>query len=134
MKIIRAILIGISIWIIGVLFYLTSFYVPIIDDLEQQSNIVLSIIVIPLVWYGCKVYYKSDNHFYGFKIGITFLLVSIIFDALFTVPFFMIPNGINHYDFFTTMEFWVIALEFLFTAIAYWYIKVSPHRNSIKQY
>ena len=50
MKIKRAILIGIAIWIIGVLFYSLSFSVPILENPETQANMVLFVVVIPLVW------------------------------------------------------------------------------------
>lgn len=126
MKTFRAIFIGILIWITAVLFYTLSFYLSLMNNVEHQSNIVLFIVVIPLVWYGCKYYYKKDNTSHGYKIGQTFLLTSVILDAIITVPFFMIPNGINHYDFFTSIGFWVIALEFLLIASLFWYIRVFP--------
>lgn len=127
MKIKRAILIGIAIWIIGVLFYSISLSVHILENAEIQANIVLFVVVIPLVWLGSSFYYKNDNKTHGFKVGQTMLLTSVALDAVITVPFFVAPNGGNHYSFFTSLGFWIIAFEFLIIATLYWYSRVYPN-------
>lgn len=126
MKIKRTILPGISIWIIAVLCYSISFYVPILEDLELQANIVLFLVVIPLVWMACAYYYKSQDKTHGFKVGTILLLISIGLDVLITVPLFVIPNGGSHYSFFTDPGFWIIAFEFLIVASLYWYSRIYP--------
>lgn len=126
MKIVRAILIGVMIWILGVSAYTISFFIPMMDDAEQQANIALFLCVMPLVWLGSAYYYKKDNSTHGYIIGQTFLLVSAALDALITVPLFMVPNGINHYDFFTSLGFWLIAAEFVCVVVLYYYTKVHP--------
>ncbi|MEH6537235.1 MAG: DUF5367 domain-containing protein [Psychroserpens sp.] len=133
MKTKRAILIGIAIWIIGVLFYSISHYAPIIEDADTQANIVLFVIVIPLVWLGCSYYYKKDNKTHGMKVGQIMLLTSVALDALITVPLFEIPNGGNHYSFFTAPGFWIIAFEFLLVATLYWYSRVHLKTISLKK-
>ena len=133
MKTFRAFLTGIAIWILGVSFYSISFYVPLMKDLGQQSNIVLFVVVMPLVWIGSSFYYKKDKTTHGYKVGQTFLLTSVALDALITVPFFMIPNGINHYQFFTSLGFWLIALEFIMIVVLYYYIRVYTKRIKVKQ-
>jgi hypothetical protein len=132
MKTKRAILIGIAIWIIAILFYSTSYYVPILEDPDSQANVVLFVVVMPLVWLGCSYYYKSDGKTHGLKVGQTMLLTAVALDALITVPLFVIPNGGNHYSFFTSLGFWIIAFEFLIVATLYWYIKIYPLNISQK--
>ena len=61
MKTMRAILLGIAIWVIAVLFYLISYYVSILEDADTQANVVLSIVVMPLVWFACFYYYKKTE-------------------------------------------------------------------------
>ncbi|MDO5980596.1 DUF5367 domain-containing protein [Flavivirga spongiicola] len=129
MKTKRTILIGIAIWIIGVFFYSISFYVPILENAETQANAVLFVVVIPLVWLGSSYYYKKDNKTHGIKVGQTMLLTSVTLDAAITVPFFVAPNGGNHYSFFTSFGFWIIAFEFLIVATLYWYSRVYPNIN-----
>ena len=124
MKITRAILIGTAIWILGVSFYSLSFFVNLMEDAQQQANLVLFIIVMPLVWLGSKLYYKKDHNTHGYIIGQTFFLVAAALDALITVPLLVIPNGGSHYEFFTDLGFWLIGLEFIATATVYWYAKV----------
>lgn len=133
MKTKRAILLGIVIWIIAVLFYSISYYVPILEDADTQANIVLFVTVIPLVWLGCYFYYKKDNKTHGFKVGQTMLLTSVALDALITVPLFLIPNGGSHYSFFTSLGFWIIAFEFLIVAILYWYARIYSQKILSKQ-
>ncbi len=126
MKTTRAILIGIVIWIIAILFYSISFAIPIVEDLDTQANIVLFVVVMPLIWFGCHFYYKKDNKTHGLKVGQTLLLTAVTLDALITVPFFVIPNGGSHFGFFTSLGFWIIAFEFLVVAALYYYARVYP--------
>lgn len=133
MKTKRAILIGIAIWIVAILFYVTSYYVPVLENAETQANIILFVVVMPLVWLGCSYYYKTNNKAHGLKVGLTMLLTAAVLDALITVPVFIIPNGGNHYHFFTSLSFWIIAFEFLTVAALYWYFSIYPHKISQKK-
>lgn len=132
MKVIRAILVGVVIWILAVSFYTISFYFPVIENTETQANLILLLSVIPLVWLGSNYYYKNENETHGVLIGLIFLAVSAILDALITVPVFMMPKGINHYTFFTALGFWFIALVFVSIVTLYYYLKVSK-RTTINQ-
>jgi hypothetical protein len=123
MKHLRAIGIGIIIWIIGVSVFTLSSYIFLLEDAEQQANMLLFIAVMPLVWFGTKQYYKKDTNTHGYWIGQTFFLTATALDALITVPFFVIPNGGSHYQFFTDLGFWLIGFEFIIIAVLYWYIK-----------
>ncbi|WP_422107672.1 DUF5367 family protein [Winogradskyella sp.] len=133
MKTIRVILIGVAIWILAVSAYTISFYLPILEDVELQANLVLLLSVIPLVWYGSAMYYKKEKGTHGFLVGLTFLLVSAILDALITVPVFMMPNGIDHYMFFTAPGFWLIALVFISIVVLYYYFRVTNSTVTVKK-
>jgi len=131
MKTKRAIIIGIAIWSIAVLLYSISHYIPILENADTQGNLVLMIVVLPLVWFGCHFYYRKDTKSHGLKVGLTMLLTAVFLDALITVPFIIIPSGGSYYSFFTSIEFWIIALEFLGIATLYWYSRVySTQINS----
>lgn len=132
MKTQRAILIGIAIWIIAILFYTISYAIPILENQDTQANIVLFVVVMPLVWFGSYFYYKKDNKTHGLKVGQVLLLTAVALDALITVPLFVIPNGGNHYSFFTSVGFWIIAFEFLLVASLYWYSCVYTKRSILK--
>tara|TARA_A100000171_G_C2129327_1_gene145628 strand:- start:1210 stop:1611 length:402 start_codon:yes stop_codon:yes gene_type:complete len=132
MKIKRALLIGIAIWIIAILFYSISYYVPVLENAETQANLVLFAVVIPLVWWGCSFYYKKEKDTHGYLVGQTLLLTAVVLDAMITVPFFIIPTGGSHYSFFTSLGFWIIAAEFLLVAVLYWYTRVYPKTNILK--
>ncbi|NAY92228.1 hypothetical protein GTQ34_09880 [Muricauda sp. JGD-17] len=124
MRKVRAIIIGTIIWALGVSVYSLSFLANIMEDAQQQANLVLFIAVMPLVWFGSKLYYKKGNSMHGYFVGQTFFLVAAALDALITVPFLVIPNGGSYFEFFTDMGFWLIGLEFIVTATLYWYAKV----------
>lgn len=133
MKTKRAILLGIAIWIIAILFYSISYAIPILENLDTQANILLFIVVMPLVWFACYFYYKKDNKTHGLIVGQTMLLTAVALDALITVPLFVIPNGGSHYSFFTSAGFWIIAFEFLLVASLYWYAQVYPNNPISKR-
>ncbi|MDT0607039.1 DUF5367 family protein [Croceitalea rosinachiae] len=124
MKYTRTIFIGILIWIIGASLYTLSYYVPLLENAEQQANIWLSIVIVPIVWLGAKLYYKNGVHTYGLRTGLIFFMISAILDALITVPFTILPYGGSYYDFFVDFGFWFIGLEFIVTTIVYWYLRV----------
>ena len=125
MKHVRAISIGIIIWIVGVSVFTLSSYISILDDAEQQANMLLFISVMPLVWFGAKQYYKKDANTHGYWVGQTFFLTATALDALITVPVFIIPNGGSYYQFFTDLGFWLIGFEFITITVLYWYIKTG---------
>lgn len=133
MKTFRAILLGIGIWFFAVAFYTLSFQFPILEDPEQQANLVLLAVVMPLVWLGSHMYYTKDSATHGFKIGQVFFLTAAILDALITVPLFIIPNGGSHLAFFTDPGFWIIAFEMIATAVLYYYINIYPKTKTLKQ-
>ncbi len=132
MKTTRAILIGIGIWAAGVGAFTGSYFVPLLENPDQQANSVLFIVVMPLVWLGSHLYYKKDRSTHGYSIGQAFLIVAAALDALITVPVFMMPNGVTHYDFFTDPGFWGIAFEFIAVSVLYYYIRVYPKTLTIK--
>ncbi len=123
MKIVRALLIGVVIWILGVTAFSLSFYVPLLENLELQANVTLFLVVIPLVWFGSQLYYKKDNKTHGMWVGITFFGVAAILDALITVPLLFIPQGGNYSAFFGDPGFWLIGGVFITTAIVYGHFK-----------
>ena len=129
MKHFRAIGIGIIIWILGVSIYTLSFYIPILKDPELQANILLSIGVLSIVWFGTKLYYKKENTKKGYWLGLTFFLTAAVLDALITVPYLIAPYGGTYYSFFTAIGFWLIGIEFIVVTTIYWYIKVINKRK-----
>lgn len=129
MKLFRTIGIGIIIWILGVSIYTISFYISILENPELQANIFLSLGVLPVMWFGTKLYYRKKSTTKGYWLGLAFFLTAAALDALITVPYLIAPYGGTHYDFFTAIGFWLIGIEFIIMTTAYWYIKVQSRRN-----
>ena len=128
MKTKRAILLGIAIWVIAILFYSATYFLAPPDIADILANIILFVVVMPLVWTASSFYYKKDHKTHGYLVGQTMLLTAVALDALITVPFLVIPQGGSHFDFFTSIGFWIIAVEFLVVAALYWYIRVAPRK------
>ena len=107
---------AILVWILGVSFYLLSFYIPILENPEQQSNIVLVLAIIPSACFGTYLFYKH-RYMKPSALALTFILVATILDALITVPVFIIPNGGSYSKFFGDPMFYTIVVEFYFIVL-----------------
>nr|WP_321237483.1 DUF5367 family protein [uncultured Psychroserpens sp.] len=108
-----SILCAILVWILGVSFYFLSFYVPILENPKQQSNIVLVIAIIPCACLGTYLFYKK-SYMKPSALALTFIIVATLLDALITVPAFIIPNGESYSEFFGDPMFYTIMVEFYF--------------------
>ena len=134
MKTVKALGIGILVWVLGVSAFSAIYMLPIMEDRYIQANIGLALVVPPLVWLGTWIYYKQEKSTHGIALGLLMLLASASLDALITVPMLIIPYGGSYTSFFGSTDFWLIALEFVAVATLYWYVKVRPEQQkSIKQ-
>lgn len=130
--IIRTTIIGVIVWMIGVSVYSISFYIQILENPEFQANIILTMAVIPLVWFGAKAFYKKENNVSGMLLGLTLFFTAGILDAVFTVPYLIIPNGGSYEQFYTDLGFWLIGLEFVIITTLYWYFNIKQS-NKLKR-
>lgn len=126
MNSIKAIIIALLIWVVGVSFFLLSYAIPLLNNLELQANLTLAIILIPTVWVGTHFYYRWGKQMHGLKVGVIILLTLISMDALFTVPYFIIPYGGSYQAFFGAASFWLIAMECLLVIYLYWRSNIKP--------
>ncbi len=112
-----SILCAMLVWILGVSFYLLSFYVPVLENPDLQSNIVLALAIIPSACLGTHLFYKR-SYLKPASLALTFIIVATLLDILITVPVFLIPNGGSYSAFFGDPMFYIIVVEFYFT-VAY---------------
>ncbi|RKR13965.1 hypothetical protein CLV91_0034 [Maribacter vaceletii] len=104
---------GILVWILGVSFYLLSFYVPILENPELQSNVVLVLGIVPSACIGTYLFY-TKSYIKPHTLGLTFVIVATLLDIIITVPVFIIPNGGSYFEFFGDPMFYTIVVEFYF--------------------
>lgn len=109
---------GILVWTLGVSFYLLSFYVPILENSELQSNIVLTLGIIPSACLGTYLFY-TKSQLKPSTLGLTFVIVATLLDVIITVPVFIIPNGGSYSEFFGDPMFYTIIVEFYFIVLYY---------------
>ena len=131
MKTVKALAIGTFVWILGVSAFSTIYMLPIMEDRYLQANIGLALAVPPLVWLGAWIYYKREKSAHGLKLGLLMLMASATLDALITVPMLIIPYGGSYASFFGSLDFWLIAIEFILVSLTYWYLNVRPKQQSI---
>ncbi|NBC05436.1 MAG: hypothetical protein GVY20_17255 [Bacteroidetes bacterium] len=120
----HAVISSIVVYILGILAYVGSFFIPIMNDPELQANLVLMIAIVPAAILGARIYYKRGHTTSGFVLGFAMFLGAIILDAIITVPLFIIPNGGSHLSFFGDPGFWLIGVEYVITVAVYWQFKV----------
>ena len=132
MKTFKAIIIGGFIWILGSSFYTASYFLPFLEDVELQANLVLAVAIIPNAWLGAHLFYKWEHEMSGFRFGIIALVSAISLDALITVPWVIIPMGGTYLEFFSAPAFWLIAAEYFLIIVIYWNLKVKPQLKSIE--
>lgn len=128
-----AFLSGLVVYIIGINFFLCSYYITLLEDVELQSNIILAIVIIPAAMLGARFYYHKVQKSNGLHLGIAMFGIAAILDAVITVPIFFIPAGGNHYQFFTNPWFWYIALEYVLTVVIYSQLQNAKLTTTIKQ-
>ncbi len=132
MKTFRAIIIGIGIWAAGVSLFTLSHAMPVLENVELQANLALLVSIPLLVWFGSQLYYKKDAQTHGFKLGLLFVFIAAVLDALITVPFLLASEGVTHFIFFTDPGFWLIALLFVVIAVSYYYRKIHSQMQTLK--
>lgn len=115
---------SIIVYILGILAYVGSFFIPIMDNPELQANLVLMIAIVPAAFLGARIYYKRGHTTSGVVLGFAMFLGAIILDAIITVPLFIIPNGGSRLSFFGDPGFWLIGVEYITVVAVYWQFKV----------
>ncbi|WP_025743118.1 hypothetical protein [Aquimarina pacifica] len=111
-----SILCAILVWALGLSFYLLSFYIPILENPEQQSNIVIALTIIPSACFGTYLFY-ANGFMKPSMLALTFVIMAIILDALITVPVCIIPNGGSYSQFFGDPVFYTIIVEYYFVVL-----------------
>lgn len=126
----HAIICSLVVYVLGILAFVGSYFVPIMEDPDLQANIVLIAAIIPAAYIGAYLYYRRGNSTHGFVLGGVMFSSAILLDAIITVPVFIIPNGGNHLAFFGDPGFWLIGFEYVAVVVAYWKLKVTKHAQA----
>ena len=115
----RALIASLIAYTLGVSAFLGSFFVPVMSNPEAQANLVLGIAIIPAAMLAASFYYRKVKATNSFILGAFLFFITIILDALITVPVFVIPAGGNHISFFSDPGFWIIGLEYILAVVIY---------------
>lgn len=116
---------AVIIYVLGITAFISSFFLPILSDENFQANLALMIAIVPAALLGAHLYYGKGFQTNGFLLGVFLFLITMLLDALITVPLFVIPNGGNHLTFFSDPGFWLIAGEYIIAVASYWWFKLG---------
>lgn len=105
------------IWVIGVSAFVGSYYFPLMDNADEQANWFLTIVLIPAIVIGVYFYNKKGVPTKGLLLAGYMFLLTMLLDALITVPLFIIPAGGNHISFFLDPGFWILGVEYVLVAV-----------------
>lgn len=106
------------VWLLGVSFYLGSYYLAILQNPELQANLVLALAIIPNACFGTYLFYKRSE-MSPLRLSMVFVAIAILLDALITVPVFIIPEGGTYLSFFGNVSFFLIAIEYFLVVVGY---------------
>ncbi len=126
----HAIISSLVVYVLGILAFVGSYFVPIMENPDLQANIVLMAAIIPAAFLGAFLYYRRGNSTHGFVLGSAMFSSAIVLDAIITVPVFIIPNGGNHLTFFGDPGFWLIGFEYVAVVATYWKLKVAKQAQT----
>ncbi len=122
---------SLMVYAIGILAFVGSYFVPLMENPDLQANIVLMVAIAPAAFVGAHLYYRRGHTIHGGLVGATMFTGAIVLDALITVPVFIIPNGGTYRTFFGDPGFWLIGLEYIVVVVLYWQWWVI--RNPVRQ-
>lgn len=125
MKVARTITSGAMIWVLIFITFTIMSFIPVVKNSEIQQNLILYILLIPIVIFGAKFYYKKGDKTNGLIIGGTMAVIGLLLDALITVPFVIIPHSGSYVSFFINPLLWITTIEFILITYFYWKIKVK---------
>jgi hypothetical protein len=83
------------------------------DNSDEQANWFLTVALIPAVLIGVYVYYRSSSRTNWLLLGGFMFFLTILLDAIITVPLFIIPAGGDHLSFFGDPGFWILGIEYM---------------------
>ena len=75
----RAIKTAVSVWIIGVLLFLLSSFLPLGNNPELQANLTLAIAFIPLGWFGARYYYQQGAQTPAYQLALVMAITAALF-------------------------------------------------------
>ena len=114
------------IYILGIIAFVGSYFVPVMEDVDLQANLVLMIAIVPAVLLGSHLYYRRGHFTPGLPLGLVMFLGAMVLDAIIIVPLFMMPYGETHLSFFSDPGFWLIALEYVAVVFIFSRFKLRP--------
>ncbi len=120
------------VYALGIIAFVGSYFVPIMENPDLQANIVLMGAIIPAAYLGAYMYYRRGNTTHGLVLGSVLFSSAIILDAAITVPVFILPNGGNYFTFFGDPGFWLIGFEYVVIVSTYWKFKVAKQAQALQ--
>ncbi len=113
----KASLSALIIWVLGVSAFVGSYYLPLMDNADEIANWFLTFALIPAIITGVYFYNKNNIPTNGLRLAGYMFLITMMLDALITVPLFIIPEGGDHLSFFLDLGFWILGIEYVLLVV-----------------
>ncbi len=125
MKVVRTIASGAMIWVFIFCTFTIMSFIPVVQKSEVQQNLILYVVLIPIVIFWAKFYYKKGDKTNGLLLGGIMALVGLVLDFFITVPVVIVPQGGNYMSFYANPLLWITTIEFILITYFYWKMKVK---------
>ena len=132
MTILRLISAGALVWALIFVEWSILAFAPVVKDMEMIQWIISYILLVPIVIFGVTNFYRKESKMInGFLLGLGMLVTGAILDSIITVPFFIIPQGSNYLEFFTSPWALVGFVWYIVIAGVYWTMKIKASEEIV---
>jgi len=108
MRLLRAILLGIFLWILIFVEWTFMMFIPVLQGKFLLQWIIHFILLLGFVVFVARIYYMKRDRLNGLLLGVIFVIVGTILDLIITAPFF---TGYGAY--YSNILLWLGFLEVL---------------------
>ena len=114
----RAILSGSILWLMVFSLYTIIRFIPIFKESLLMQNSLIFTFVVLFIYIAVKFHYKNGNNLNPILLAAIMSVTSLLWDALITIPYVLLPEGVGYMAFYTNYFLWIMVVEiFIFTLL-----------------
>jgi len=88
MRLLRAILLGILLWILIFVEWMIMMFIPELQGQFYLQWLIHLVLLLPLTILVARIYYIKKDRLNGLLLGLIFIIIGTILDLIITAPFF----------------------------------------------
>ena len=114
MNTLRSILSGALTWVLTFISFAVISSIPVLKNWELYQYLIIYGLLVPIVLFGARFYYKRGGRTNGLLIGIVMVTAGMLLDIIITVPLVYKPLGEGYLSFFMKPTLWILIIEYVF--------------------